>query len=288
MATAPKKTAKDYDTDHKPTWCPGCGDWAIWGSIKQALADLNMDPAQTVIVYGIGCSGNMSNTVHAYGVHGLHGRALPVAEGVKVANDKLNVIVVGGDGDGYGEGLSHFIHSMRGNHDITYIVHDNQVYGLTTGQTSPTSQKGYKSKSTPHGVLEEPINPMALALSAGCSFVSRSFAGDLPFTTDIIKKALQHKGFSLVDIFQPCATFNKVNTLDWYREHIFKLSDKHDPSNLKKAWEVGMDMEKLAIGVLYKDERPTYTERLPQIAKRPLAKTPVEPVNVTSLYKEFE
>lgn len=252
------------------------------------MIELKLDPATTVIVYGIGCSGNMSNTLNTYGFHGLHGRALPSAEGIKIANNALTVIVVAGDGDGYGEGMGHFIHSMRGNHDITYIVHDNQVYGLTVGQTSPTAAKGYQSKSTPHGVIEQPVNPLALALSTGCSFVSRAFAGDLPHTTQILKRAIQHKGFSFVDVFQPCITFNKINTFQWFREHIYKLGEKYDPSNLAKAWAASCEVERLGIGVFYEDERLTYTDQLAQIQKSPLARQPVHPVNIVSLYKEFE
>lgn len=288
MPPIPARKVTEYHTRCKPTWCPGCGDWGIWASLKTAMAELKLDPDKTVIVYGIGCSGNMANTIRTYGFHGLHGRALPAAEAIKIANHALTVIVVAGDGDGYGEGLNHFIQSMRGNHDLTYIVHDNQVYGLTTGQASPTAHQGFAAKSTPHGVLEEPINPLTLAVSAGCGFVSRGFAGDLPHTSQLIKLGIQHKGFSLVDILQPCTTFNKINTVEWYREHIRKLPEDADRSNRLNAWKLASDLDRLAVGVLYEENKPSYTDRLPQLEPGPLVSQSLTRKNLTSLYKEFE
>lgn len=251
----------DYNTDYFPTWCPGCGDWAIWASLKSALSELELDPHRTVIVFGIGCSGNMANTVKVYGFHGLHGRSIPVAAGVKLANHDMKVIVIAGDGDCYGEGLSHFIHGARANHDITVIVHDNQIYGLTTGQTSPTSSTGTKTKSTPAGVLETQLKPLALAITAGATFVARGFAGDQPHLTELMKKAIAHNGFSTMDIYQPCVTFNRTNTYDWFRERIVKLEKTRYKTNDRiKAIKKLHEEEGLPIGVFYQQEGQAYHE----------------------------
>ncbi|MBI3573363.1 MAG: 2-oxoacid:ferredoxin oxidoreductase subunit beta, partial [Candidatus Kerfeldbacteria bacterium] len=196
-------STQNFETSQAPTWCPGCGDFAIWTIIKNSLVALGYQPHHVVIVFGIGCAGNQANTLRAYTFHGLHGRPLPVALGVALANHHLKVIAVGGDGDGYGEGLAHFIHTIRANPNITYLVHDNQVYGLTKGQVSPTSMVGFRSDSTPTGSIDEPINPIALALAAGCGYVARGFAGDLTHTEQLVKGALEHRGFSFVDILQP-------------------------------------------------------------------------------------
>src|SRR5579872_3009299 len=203
---------EDYTSPVFPTWCPGCGDFGIWASLKNALVSLQLEPYQVMIVYGIGCSGNMCNFINAYGFHGLHGRAIPVAEGVKIANNTLPVLVVGGDGDLLGEGLSHFITACRGNTDITVILHDNQVYGLTTGQASPTADKGLRTKSTPQGVIEVRLNPLVTAITQGATYVARGFAGDQILTTQLIAEAIRHKGFSFVNILQPCTTFNDMHT----------------------------------------------------------------------------
>jgi 2-oxoglutarate/2-oxoacid ferredoxin oxidoreductase subunit beta len=259
---------EDYNTEKFPTWCPGCGDYAIWAAMKQAFVELNLAPHRFVIVFGIGCSGNMANFVHAYGFHGLHGRPVPVAEGIKIANHKLPVIVVAGDGDSYGEGLNHLLHAARGNQDLTMVVHDNQVYGLTTGQTSPTSEHKTKTHSTPDGVIEEPVNPLGLTILQGASFVARAFAGDIPYLTDIFKQAIAHKGFSLVDIFQPCVTFNKTNTYDWFREKIYKLDNKnHNKDDKKAALDKALESDKLPIGVFYQHRRPTYQEEIATLKK---------------------
>ncbi len=265
--------ATDFETEVFPTWCPGCGDWSIWGAIKQALAELGIAPHELIVVYGIGCSGNMCSFLNAYGFHALHGRALPTAIGAKLANHDLPVLVVNGDGDNYGEGLSHWIHAMRGNHNITHIVHDNLIYGLTTGQTSPTSEQGFKTKSTPDGVIERQVNPLGLALEAGASFISRGFAGEHNHLKELIKSAMQHQGYSLVDVFQPCVTFNHVQTYDYYRERLYKLDDLADynPASHEAAHQQAHKWgDELPIGIIYTEERPVYTEEIEHL-KAPLA-----------------
>jgi len=244
----------------KPTWCPGCGDHGIWLCLKNALVQLNYPQEELVIVYGIGCSGNMCTTLNVYGFEGLHGRGLPVAEAVKMVNPKLKVIVVAGDGDTMGEGLNHFITALRGNHDITLILHDNRVYGLTTGQTAPTSSKGYKSKSTPAGSIETPVKPLAIALAADTSFVCRGFSADPVQLTALMVEAIKHRGFSVVDILQNCATFNKVNDVLWFKNHTYKAT--HDPTNKIEAFKVALDEEKLATGIIYQDKREAYDQDL--------------------------
>ena len=213
----------NLDTKMFPTWCAGCGDFGIWAALKGAIRQLNLQTNEFVMVYDIGCSGNMTNNIKAYGFHGLHGRAIPAATGIKLANHSQKVIVIGGDGGLLGEGMTHFISACRANMDITVILHNNQIYGLTTGQSSPTSMKGTKGKATPLGVVETPVEPCGFALLSGASFVARSFAGTIPESTKIIADAISHKGFSLVEVLQPCVTFNKLNTYDWFRQRVKPL-----------------------------------------------------------------
>ncbi len=259
---------------YTPTWCPGCGDWGIGIAIKQALVQLNLSPSDVVVVFGIGCSGNMNDFLNCYGFHALHGRAIPNAIGIKIANHNLPVIAVVGDGDCYGEGGNHLIHAARGNHDITVIVHDNRVYGLTTGQVAPTAQKGYKSKSTPQGIIERPINPLSLALTQGATFVAQAFAGDAPLMVEIIKKGISHKGFSLINILQPCVTFNKVNTYQYYQEKCYQLEDDYNPNDYQQALErvQEVDKEKFPLGVIYQKNEPTFTDSLSQLKETVLLK----------------
>ena len=281
------KTAEDFETDIFPTWCPGCGDWSIWGAIKAALAELGMEPHEIIVVYGVGCSGNMCSFVNAYGFHALHGRALPVALGAKLANHDLPVLVVNGDGDNYGEGLNHWIHAMRGNHNVTHIVHDNLIYGLTTGQTSPTSEQGMKTKSTPGGVIERQINPMALALESGASFIARGFAGDHERLKELILAGLRHTGYSFIDVFQPCVTFNHTQTYDWYRQRLYYLeSVKHDPSSEAAAHARAHEWgEKLPVGIFYQQAREVYHEEIEHLGT-PLATTNAK-TDISKLLKEF-
>ncbi|MEM4367387.1 MAG: thiamine pyrophosphate-dependent enzyme [Candidatus Anstonellales archaeon] len=259
-------TVKDFTPKENPQWCPGCGNFAIINSIKAALAKMQVDPEDVVVVSGVGCSGKSSHYINTYGFEGLHGRTLPLAAGVKLTNHDLIVIAEGGDGDGYGIGMGHFVHSLRRNLDLTYIVHDNQIYGLTTGQTSPTTLKGMKTRTNPEGAVEEPIHPVELALSCGGSFVARAYAGDLPHMVNIIVEAIRHKGFSFVDVLQPCITFNKMNTYAWFQERVYKLEEAgHNPKDWNAAMEkareeIETNYKKLPIGIFYKEERPTYWE----------------------------
>lgn len=272
-----------------PTWCPGCGNFGVWTAFKNALAELQLPEEEVVIVYGVGCSGNMADFNRVYGFHALHGRAIPNAIAIKAANHRLKVVVVAGDGDTYGEGLNHFISAMRGNHDITLLVHDNEVYGLTTGQAAPTLEKGRTTKSTPLGTPETAINPLGLAITADCSFVARGFAGNISHLTSLIKQAIQHEGFSLVDMFQPCFTFNKINTYHYFKERVYNLQDmQHDIHNKMSAWEKTHEQEKLPIGVFY--ENPTaisFHKSLPQLAAAPLVQQSIEQTNLDKIWRSL-
>ncbi|MDD5431217.1 MAG: 2-oxoacid:ferredoxin oxidoreductase subunit beta [Candidatus Pacebacteria bacterium] len=255
---------EDYNSKQKPTWCPGCGNYAIWMSIKAALDELGIPPHKVLIVYGIGCSGNMFNNINVYGWHALHGRALPVAIGAKLANKDLTVIAVAGDGDGLGEGMGHFIHALRGNVDITYLIHENKVFGLTAGQSAPTSMKGFVSKSTPEGVIEDPTNAVSLALTAGGEFVARGYAGKPEQLKNLIKQGIQHKGFSFVDILQPCIAFNKVNTYQYYNDRVYDLqAENHQAEDFDKAFIKAEEWgAKIPTGLFYQAEGGTREDNL--------------------------
>jgi 2-oxoglutarate ferredoxin oxidoreductase subunit beta len=250
-----------------PTWCPGCGNFGIWMSLKNALVELRIGMDDGVVVYGVGCHGNMSDWMNIYGVAALHGRTLPVAQGLKLANRTLPVIVVSGDGDCLGEGGNHFLHAAKRNPDITVLIHNNQVYGLTTGQASPTAEAGFKTKSTPEGVVDEPVNPLTLAICAGATFVARGFTGDAPGLTALIKAGVQHKGFAVIDILQPCVTFDRVHTYQWYRERIYTIET---PDNKMKALEMAMEWgDKIPVGIFYKEDRPTSEDHEPVLTNDP-------------------
>lgn len=280
---------EQFNTINPPTWCPGCGNYSIWNEIKRALDELKIPQHKTLIVYGIGCAGNMYNTVNTYAWHSLHGRALPTAVGAKLANKDLTVIVVAGDGDALGEGMGHFIHTLRGNVDITYLVHENKVYGLTTGQAAPTSDKGFVTKSTPEGLIEVPTNPVSLAMTAGGGFVARGYAGKPQQLKDLIKQGIQHKGFSFVDILQPCVTFNKVNTYQYYNERVYDLAEgQHDASNFDAAFTKAREWgQKIPLGLFYQDAREAYGDDLPQENGKAIVSRPVVTRNLEPLYKEF-
>lgn len=237
-------------------------------AIKSALVQIGLPPAQVAVVFGIGCSGNMNDFLNVSAVHTLHGRAIPTAVGIKLANHRRPVLVVAGDGDCYGEGGNHLIHACRGNHDLAVIVHDNGVYGLTTGQVAPTASKGTRSKSTPAGIIETPINPLTLALTQGASFIAQAFAGDMAQTIAVIKRAMSHRGLALVNILQPCVTFNKINTYQYYRERVYRLADNDDKTDWDKAMSVikTMDKERFPVGVIYEVERLSYHRQLPQLS----------------------
>ena len=231
-------TARDFKGQVDPDWCPGCGDFGVLNSIQRACAELGLQPHEILTVSGIGCSSNLPGYFNAYGMHTLHGRALAVATGAKLGNHELNVIVTGGDGDGYGIGGNHFTHTAKRNVDLTYVVMNNQIYGLTTGQVSPTSSLGMKTKSTPFGSVEMPINPITSAIMNGATFVARGYSGDVRHLTTMLKAAMQHKGFALLDVFSPCVTFNRDNGHDFFKERVRKLEDEeHDPADWQAACE---------------------------------------------------
>lgn len=267
---------KDYHDPHKPTWCPGCGNFGIWNSLKTALANQDIPPHEVLIVSGIGCGSKLTDYTRANGLMTLHGRPLAVATGAHLSNHDLKVILTHGDGDGYSMGGNHLIHAIRRNIDVVDIYQDNKVYGLTKGQYSPTSDKGFISKTTKSGSIEKSVNPIALALGAGATFVSRGFAGDMNHLTWLIEQALQHSGYSMVDVFQPCVSFNKVNTYQWYQKRVYKLQedDGHDSSNLGAAFEKSQEWgDRIPIGIFYiKEGELTYKDQLPTLQKGALIK----------------
>ncbi|MFC5402016.1 2-oxoacid:ferredoxin oxidoreductase subunit beta [Cohnella soli] len=256
-------TFKEFRNNVKPNWCPGCGDFSVQAAIQRAAANVGLEPEQLAVISGIGCSGRISGYINAYGLHGIHGRSLPIAQGVKLANRELTVIASGGDGDGFAIGMGHTVHAIRRNLDITYIVMDNQIYGLTKGQTSPRSAEGFKTKSTPEGSIESTLSPLEIALSAGATFVAQSFSSDLKQLTSLIEQGLQHKGFSLINVFSPCVTFNKINTYDWFKENIVNLEQfpDYDPSNRVAAMTKIMETNGMLTGLIYQNkERKSYED----------------------------
>lgn len=268
-------TFKDFRNKVKPNWCPGCGDFSVLAAMQRAFASQGLEPEEVALVSGIGCSGRISGYMNAYGFHGIHGRALPIAQGLKLANRDLTVVAAGGDGDGFAIGMSHTIHAIRRNVDITYIVMDNQVYGLTKGQTSPRSEMGFKTKSTPRGSIESSIAPLEMALTAGAGFVAQGFSSDLKQLTRLIEEGLKHKGFSMINVYSPCVTYNKTNTYDWFKEHLVNLDDEegYDSSNRMMAMQRVMEAEGLVTGLIYQNkERPGYEELIPGFQETPIVK----------------
>lgn len=250
----------DYKSDVKPIWCPGCGDYGVLAAFYKALAELGIPPHNAVIVSGIGCSGRFPAFVRAYGFHGVHGRALPLATGIKLANPALTVVVVGGDGDAFSIGAGHLPHAARRNVDLTYIVMDNEIYGLTKGQPSPTSPHGMVKKASPYGSPEYPLNPVLMALAYGASFVARGFSSRPKETVELIKQGLQHKGFAFIQIYSPCVTFN--DTYEHFKQVTADLPADHDPSNRLMAMERAMSENPLYLGVYYRQERATFHDSL--------------------------
>jgi len=278
----------DFDNTNKIQWCPGCGDFPILFSVKNALAKLGIPNHETCIVSGIGCAGKLPHYVKTYGFESIHGRSLPTAAAIKMANNRLNVLAVGGDGDGYGIGMGHFIHIMRRNFDLVYIVHNNQIYGLTKGQTSPTSETGFKTNSTPRGAIEVPVNPMALAIASGATFVARGFSGDLNHLSELIVRGIQHRGFSLIDVFQPCISFNKVNTYQYFMKNTYKIDEtSHNIRDKMKAMTLAMQTDKLPIGVFYEEERETYNDELVALKKAPLVNHDISDVDIKGVLETY-
>lgn len=279
-------TAFDYNGEI--SWCPGCGDYKILEALKLALSELDVDPLKLAVVSGIGQAAKMPHYLKCNCVNGLHGRALPLATGVKSANRGLTVVVVGGDGDMYGEGGNHFVHAIRRNPDLAHIVCNNMIYGLTKGQGSPTTPLGMKTSTQPEGVTSWPLNPLLLAISCGATFVARGSAADVPRTKELIKAAIQHRGYALVDIFQPCVSFNKFNTWQWLNTSTKWLEeDEHDPTDMNAAMALTMRSEPYPLGIIYKTApRPTFEEtRAPYQSgnDRPLFDRPRRPEVVEKL-----
>ncbi|MGB9597239.1 MAG: thiamine pyrophosphate-dependent enzyme [Candidatus Poribacteria bacterium] len=243
-------------------WCPGCGNYGILSAIKRALTELDINPTQLAMVSGIGQAAKAPHYYRCNFFNGLHGRSLPAATAIKAVNPNLIVIAESGDGCTYGEGGNHFIHAIRRNPDITNIVHNNMVYGLTKGQASPTSPHELRTPVQIDGVFSEPFNPLAVAISLDASFVARAFAGDIEQTKEIIKKAIQHKGYALVDVFQPCVTYNKINTFRWFKGNTYYLDESYDPHNRIEAFKKAIDTKSYALGVLYINPKPTFEEKL--------------------------
>ncbi len=269
-------TAKDFQGDVRPDWCAGCGDYGVLSSLQSAYAKLGKGNHEHLTVSGIGCSSNLPGYIRTYGMHTLHGRSLAVATGAKLANHHMNVVVTGGDGDGYGIGGNHFIHTMRKNIDLLYIVMDNQIYGLTIGQASPTSMLDMTTKSTPFGNIEAPLNPIAMAIVAGATYVARGFSGNPRQLADLMYNGMQHKGFALIDVFSPCITFNKDNTSDFFKQRVQELED-HDPSDKTAALEQAVKWgDEIPIGLFYQDtSRPALDEMEPVLENGPMAHQPL-------------
>jgi 2-oxoglutarate ferredoxin oxidoreductase subunit beta len=280
-------TLEDYK-GQTPAWCPGCGNFGILKTFKDAMVELGIEPHQFTIVSGIGQAGKFPHYLKCNTFNGLHGRTLPVATGIRLSNHEMLVIAVAGDGDCYGEGGNHLIHAMRRNTNMKLFVHDNQIYGLTKGQASPTSLEGMITKNQPFGVFSEQLNPIALAVAIDCSFVARGFAGDMGHLKGLMKAAILHKGFSLLDILQPCVTFNKINTYEWYKQRVYNIGPEYNPEDrigaLKMALEWG---DRIPIGIIYKNKRPILEERIPVIKDNPLVRQSFDISRLEIALKEF-
>ncbi|RPJ17696.1 MAG: 2-oxoacid:ferredoxin oxidoreductase subunit beta [Desulfobacteraceae bacterium] len=257
-------SVKDYDSGVENSWCPGCGNFGILASMKDALASMGIPPEKVLIISGIGQAAKTPHFIKSNFFHALHGRALPLATGAKIANHELAVLVNSGDGDCYGEGGNHFMHAVRRNIDITVLVHNNKVYGLTKGQPSPTSDEGMVTKIQSDGVISETFNPLSVALALGAGFVARSFSGKPEHLSRIIQEGIKHKGFSLIDILQPCVSFNHVNTFEWYKKRVYDLFEEgYLPDDFNRAMELSRVWgDKIPIGIIYKKDKPSYTDKI--------------------------
>ncbi len=251
-----------YKSDEKPTWCPGCGDFGVLNGLYNAMRAEGLQTKDIVVVSGIGCSSRLPFFVSSYGFHGVHGRAMPIATGIKVANPELKVLAMGGDGDAFAIGGGHFVHASRRNLDICYVIMDNNIYGLTKGQTSPTSNVGFVTKTTPKGTPDRPINPLQLAVASGATFVARGFSGKPKELADLIVQGIRHNGFAVIDTYSPCPTFNKVNTFRAYRDQVGELPADHDPSDMGKALMAAGSEDPLYLGVLYRQEMDSFEDHL--------------------------
>ncbi len=280
-------TLEDYKGEI-PSWCPGCGNFGILKTFKEAMVDLNIKPHQFTIVSGIGQASKFPHYLKCNTFNGLHGRTLPVATGIILANHEMLVIAVAGDGDCYGEGGNHLMHAIRRNINVKLFVHDNQIYALTKGQASPTSMEGMKTKNQPFGVLSGQLNPMALAVALDCTFVARGFAGDTEHLKGLIKEAINHRGFALVDVLQPCVTLNKINTYKWYKERVYHIEPEYNPEDRVEAFKRALEWgERIPIGIIYRNHRPTFEERIPIIKDKPLVGQSFDLSIIEATLKEF-
>ena len=283
---------KLFNSKDENAWCPGCGNFGILNSLKMAFSELNLLPHQILIASGIGQAAKTPHYINVNGFNGLHGRSLPPALGAKIANKDLKVIVTTGDGDTYGEGGNHFIHNIRRNIDITHLVHDNQIYGLTKGQGSPTTAKGQITTMQFDGVRVNPMNPITTAISLGATFVARSFSGDINHLKETIKEAINHRGYALVDILQPCVTFNKVNTFRWYKDRVYKLDDEYDPYNKEKAYKKAQEWgdDGIPLGIIYREDKtPSFIDRIPHLKEgKPLIDRDWKPENAKKFMEDFK
>ena len=273
----------DFKSRSRVDWCPGCGNFVILNALKRALSELDIGPDGAVLVSGIGCSAKLPHFMNVNGFHSIHGRALPVATGIKLATgDDVKVIAVTGDGDGMSIGGAHFIHSTRRNVDLTHILHNNAIYGLTTGQVAPTTKKGMRTKTTPKGSHDEPVQPVPLALVSGATFVARTYVNDLDHCVRTYKAALQHRGYAMVDTLQPCVTWNKVYTYDFYNERVYHLADEdHDPTSFREAMIKGYEWgDRIPLGTFYQDERETLEDHLPGLKRGPLNRRDISDVDI--------
>jgi len=282
-------TVKEYAESIPIAWCPGCGNFAILQALRKALVDLGIEPHQVLFVSGIGQAPKLPHYTRGNVFNGLHGRTLPAATGARIANHELIVIGIDGDGGAYGEGIGHLLATIRRNVNMTYMVHNNQVYGLTKGQASPTSDLGFVTKTTPLGATQ-PVNPLALALASDVSFLARGFAGDIEHLSVLLKMGIEHQGFSLIDILQPCVSFNHKNTYQWYRERVYKVEDEsgYDSSDKIAAFARAQEWgDRIPIGLIYRKERPVYEEQLPALGEMTLVKQKINPRQFEALLDEF-
>jgi len=281
-------SVEDYG-QFETAWCPGCGDHALLAAMKKALAGMDLAPHKVLVVTGIGQAAKTPLYMNCNMITGLHGRGLPTATGAKLANPDLTVIAESGDGCNYGEGGNHFLAALRRNVDITLIVHDNGIYGLTKGQASPTTAKGQVTKSQPFGQPSEAFNPVAVAVTMGAGFVARGFTGESEHLVDLIQQAVRHKGFSLVDVFQPCVSFNKINTFAWYKQRCRKIGAEHDPGDRDKALALAREFgESIPIGVLAKSDKPVFGAELPTLKAGPLAQRAVDPEALAKVLRSYQ
>jgi 2-oxoglutarate/2-oxoacid ferredoxin oxidoreductase subunit beta len=285
MTEAVALKAKDYKNDVEPIWCPGCGDYGDLAAFTQALSALQFDPSQICIVSGIGCSGRFSHFIKSYAYHTAHGRALPTAQGVKAANPDLHVFVVGGDGDGLSIGGGHIPHAARRNADITYMIIDNAIYGLTKGQGSPTSPIGMVTGTTPFGLEDPPLDPLKMFLSYGVSFVARGFSSDVKQVAKLVQAGVEHKGFSIIQLISPCPTFNKVITFDFMKGRVVPIPDDHNPEDIDAAFRLALDKEHFYTGVFYRNDKlPTMEQKLEHQRRLTMEK---QPRTLEALFAQF-